>query len=53
MLKGIAVSPGVMVGQAYCIHEIFVNPETKRLEEGEISQQLASFEVARDQTADD
>ena len=53
MLKGIAVSPGVMVGQAYCIHEIFVNPETKRLEEGEISQQLASFEAARDQTADD
>ena len=53
MLKGIAVSPGVMVGQAYCIHEIFVNPETKRLEEGEISQQLASFETARDQTADD
>ena len=53
MLKGIAVSPGVMVGQAYCIHEIFVNPETKRLEDGEISQQLASFEAARDQTADD
>ncbi|MFP6619716.1 MAG: phosphoenolpyruvate--protein phosphotransferase [Pirellulaceae bacterium] len=53
MLKGIAVSPGVMVGQAYCIHEIFVNPETKLLEDGEISQQLASFEAARDQTADD
>lgn len=53
MLKGIAVSPGVMVGKAYCIHEIFVNPETKLLEDEEITQQLASFEAARDQTAAD
>ena len=53
MLKGIAVSPGVMVGKAYCIHEIFVNPETKLLEDEEINQQLASFEAARDQTAAD
>ena len=27
MHKGIAVSPGVAVGSAYCIHEIFVDPE--------------------------
>ena len=53
MLKGIAVSPGVMVGKAYCLHEIFVNPETKLLEDEEITQQLASFEAARDQTAAD
>ena len=33
MRKGIGVSPGVAVGTAYCIHEIFVNPDTKRLEE--------------------
>ena len=33
MRKGIGVSPGVAVGTAYCIHEIFVNPDTKRLAE--------------------
>ena len=33
MRKGIAVSPGVAVGKAYCIHEIFVDPDRKRLEE--------------------
>ena len=36
MLKGIGVSPGVSVGRAYCIHQIFVNPDNTRLEEGEV-----------------
>ena len=27
MRKGIGVSPGVVIGKAYCIHEIFVNPK--------------------------
>lgn len=53
MRKGIAVSPGVAVGTAYCIHEIFVNPETKRLEDSEITAELAIFETARDRAAAD
>ncbi len=53
MRKGIAVAPGVAVGIAYCIHEIFVNPDTKRLEENEITAELAAYETARDKTAVD
>lgn len=53
MRKGIAVSPGVAVGTAYCIHEIFVNPDTKRLADDEVTGELARYETARDKTAAD
>src|SRR6187455_636824 len=53
MRKGIAVSPGVAVGTAYCISEIFVNPDTKRLEDNEVTAELARYETARDKTASD
>jgi phosphotransferase system enzyme I (PtsI) len=53
MPKGIAVSPGVAIGSAYVIHEIFVDPETKRLEDSEVTAELARYETARDQTAAD
>jgi phosphotransferase system enzyme I (PtsI) len=53
MRKGLAVSPGVAVGTAYCIHEIFVNPATKRLEDKEVTAELARYEAARDQAAAD
>lgn len=53
MRKGIAVSPGVAVGKAYCIHEIFVNPETRRLEEDEVRRELARYDEARAATAAD
>lgn len=53
MRKGIAVSPGVSIANAYCIHEIFVNPETKRLEDSEVTGELALYETARDRTAGD
>jgi phosphotransferase system enzyme I (PtsI) len=53
MRKGIAVSPGVAVGTAYCIHEVFVEPSTERLHDSEISAELARYEVARDKTAAD
>src|SRR4029079_8989923 len=49
--KGIPVSPGVAVGTAFCIHEIFVNPDTKRLEAHEITAELANFEAAREKAA--
>jgi phosphotransferase system enzyme I (PtsI) len=51
MRKGLAVSPGVAVGVAYCIHEIFVNPATRRLEENEVLPELARYEQARDRAA--
>ncbi|PHS12931.1 MAG: phosphoenolpyruvate protein kinase, partial [Blastopirellula sp.] len=50
MKKGIAVSPGVAVGTAYCILEIFVNPEKKRLEATEVTQELSRYEAARKST---
>ena len=48
MRRGIAVSPGVAIGTAYVIHEIYVNPDTKRLEDSEITAELANYETARD-----
>jgi phosphotransferase system enzyme I (PtsI) len=53
MRKGIGVSPGVAVGTAYCIHEIFVNPTTRRLADAEVLPELARYEQARDATAAD
>jgi phosphotransferase system enzyme I (PtsI) len=53
MRRGIAVSPGVAVGTAYCLSEIYVNPDTKRLEDREISAELARYETACDRTATD
>lgn len=51
MRKGLAVSPGVTVGTAYCIHEIFVNPDTKRLADQEVTAELARYEAARDKVS--
>ena len=53
MRKGIGVSPGVAVGTAYCIHEIFVNPNTRRLADAEVRPELAKYEQAREATAAD
>ena len=53
MHRGIAVSPGVAIGSAYVIHEIFVNADPKRLADTEITAELASYETARDKAAAD
>jgi phosphotransferase system enzyme I (PtsI) len=53
MRKGIGVSPGVVIGKAYCIHEIFVNPKTRRLAEDKIFAELRRFELARERAAAD
>jgi phosphoenolpyruvate-protein phosphotransferase (PTS system enzyme I) len=53
MRKGIGVSPGVAVGTAYCIHEIFVNPDTRQLEESEVRSELGRYDQAREKTAAD
>lgn len=53
MRKGIAVSPGVTVGIAYCIHEVFVDPGRGLLEPHEVAGELARFENARKQSIQD
>ncbi|GAB5405135.1 MAG: phosphoenolpyruvate-protein phosphotransferase PtsI [Aureliella sp.] len=47
MRKGIAVSPGVTIGSAYCIHEVFVEPSQRKLRPEEAAGELARFENAR------
>lgn len=51
MRKGLAVSPGVAVGTAYCIHEIFVGSEHGALAEGEVLAELDRYESAVEKTA--
>lgn len=53
MIRGIGVSPGVALGSAYCISAIFVDPTTKALAEEEIQPELARFDSARDQVAEE
>jgi phosphotransferase system enzyme I (PtsI) len=53
MRRGIGVSPGISVGTAYCIHEIYVNPETRRLEVNQVRDELARFDRAREATVAD
>jgi phosphotransferase system enzyme I (PtsI) len=47
MRRGIAVAPGIAIGTAYCIHEVFVNPERRRIDRNDIDEELAAFERAR------
>jgi len=49
MRHGIGVSPGVAVGTAYCIHQVYVDPAKQKLDREDISSELARFEWARDQ----
>lgn len=53
MRRGIPVSPGVAVGTAYCLHDIYISPDTKLLEDREISAELAKYETACDRAAGD
>lgn len=51
--KGLPVSPGVAVGRAYCIDEIFVNPQTESIEPALVSSEMARFDEACEKTAAD
>jgi len=53
MRKGVSVSPGVAVGTAYCIDELFAAPDSKRLADNEVTAELARYETARDRAAAD
>ena len=50
MRRGIAVSPGVAVGTAFCINEIFVNPGRQAVGKADIAGELARYEAAREQS---
>jgi phosphotransferase system enzyme I (PtsI) len=53
MRKGIAVSPGVAVGTAYVIHEIFISREGEQLDSEQVNAEVARYERACERTADD
>ena len=53
MRKGIPVSPGISIGTAYCIHEIFVRPEKSHLDDDSVGEELARFETAKEQAIRD
>ncbi len=53
MRRGIAVAPGIAIGTAYCIHEVFVNPDRPRIKPNEIGSELAIFESARQKSIEE
>jgi phosphotransferase system enzyme I (PtsI) len=53
MRKGIAVSPGVAVGTAYCIDEVYVAPGKRHIAEGEVAEELSRYDRALEATARD
>jgi phosphoenolpyruvate-protein kinase (PTS system EI component) len=53
MRKGIPVSPGVSVGKVYCVDDAFLAADARRLDDTEISAELARYETAREKTAKD
>jgi phosphoenolpyruvate-protein phosphotransferase (PTS system enzyme I) len=53
MRRGIPVSPGVAVGTAYCINEIFVNPARQNLAAADVAGELAKYEAARERAQND
>lgn len=53
MRRGIAISPGVTVGTAYCIEAIYVNPDHVQLRPDQIPSELARLDAAIDAVASD
>ncbi|HEV3024031.1 MAG TPA: putative PEP-binding protein, partial [Pirellulales bacterium] len=51
VLHGFAVSPGVAVGKAQCIHEIFVGQEPEPLDDAALLAQLTRYDQAREAAA--
>jgi len=50
MRKGLGVSPGVAVGLAYCVDEIFVHPQQTVLADEEVDAEIARFDEACERT---
>ena len=53
VLRGIAVSPGVVVGGAYCIHETTITLGAELLGDEQAIAELARFNEAREKTLSD
>jgi phosphotransferase system enzyme I (PtsI) len=53
MRRGIAVSPGIAVGTAYVITEIYVGGKSAKITSDEVKLELDRFEAARHRTAMD
>lgn len=53
MRKGIAVSPGIAVGTAYVVSEIYVGEKSTRIANTEVKKELDRFESARQRTTQD
>jgi phosphotransferase system enzyme I (PtsI) len=53
MRKGIAVSPGIAIGTAYLIEEVFVRPDSQKLDPSELKAEWARYERAHDQAVRD
>jgi phosphotransferase system enzyme I (PtsI) len=53
MRRGLAVSPGVAVGTAYCIHEIYFDRQAQPLEDDQVVQEWDRFERALERTEAD
>lgn len=51
--NGVAVSPGVAIGKAYCIRDIFVGDEPRPLADADVLGELDRYEAARTKAADD
>ena len=50
-LTGIAVSPGVAIGRAQCLHSIPIAPKQEPVDEASVLDELAAFEEATKETA--
>src|SRR5687767_3458726 len=53
MRRGLAVSPGVAVGTAYCIHDVFVGADGRELSPQQAEAEVERYELARQKTAAD
>jgi len=51
--RGVAVSPGVAVGKAHCIQDIFVGREAEPLDDAAALNELTRYDQARENTAED
>lgn len=50
---GVAVSPGVAIGRAYCIHDIYIGEDSRPLNDADALKELARYDTAREKTAAD
>jgi phosphotransferase system enzyme I (PtsI) len=50
---GVAVSPGVAIGRAYCIHDIYIGEDSRPLTDADALQELDRYDAAREKTEAD